>query len=111
MTPALEVFAPRVGSTFRVDTLDGAAELLLAEAREYPRRGLPEEFPAPLSLIFTGSPDRVLHQDNYDIGHSALGRHVWCTTPIFSADGVRLAAAPPHACPPEALQRYQILFA
>lgn len=110
MTPALDVFTPLVGSTFTVDTLAGAVELLLTEAREYPRKGLPEKFPTPLSLIFAGSPDRLLLQDNYCIEHPALGRHVWCIAPV-SSPGARLSAAAPAFSPPEMQQRYQILFA
>ena len=107
MTPSLDVFSPLVGSKFSVETLVGPVELLLVEAKEYPRKGLPEQFRTPLSLIFIGSLELILPQDNYYISHPALGRHVWCIAPIAPSHATHLSAVP---SPQATEQRYQILF-
>lgn len=107
MMPSLDVFFPLVGSKFMVETQAGPVELLLVEAKEYPRKGLPEEFRTPLSLIFTGPLDLILSQDNYYFDHPMLGRHVWCIVPISPTAMTHLSAVP---LPPVKEQRYQILF-
>ena len=90
-----------------VETVTGPVELLLVEVREYPRKGLPEQFRTPLSLILTGSLDLILSQDTYYINHPALGRHAWCIAPIAPFFATHLSAVPP---PTVTEQRYQILF-
>lgn len=107
MIPSLDAFSPLVGSKFIVETTAGPVELLLVEAKECPRKGLPEGFRTPLSLIFTSSPDLVLSQDTYYIDHPALGRNAWCIAPISSHATAYLSAVP---LPAEKEQRYQILF-
>lgn len=107
MTPSLAEFSPLVGSKFTVETMAGPVELLLVEACEYSRKGLPEEFPTPLSLIFSGSLDLILSQDNYYVHHSALGRHAWFIAPIVQSVATHLSAVPLRKVTE---QRYQILF-
>ncbi|HYD94607.1 MAG TPA: hypothetical protein VEC01_04715 [Noviherbaspirillum sp.] len=107
MKPSLDVFSPLVGSKFMIETLAGPVALLLVEAREYPRRGLPAAFPTPLSLILTGPLDLILSQDNYYVDHPALGRHAWCIAPIAPSVPAHQVPAPPGRVTE---QRYQILF-
>ncbi len=108
MTPSLDIFSPLVGDRFMVETLDGPMELVLVEAKEYPRKGLPEEFRTPLSLIFAGAPSPVLGQDNYYVDHPAMGRQVWCIVPISPSVHTHMSAVP---VPQPTQRRYQVLFA
>ncbi len=108
MTPSLEIFSPLVGNTFIVETQVGLVELVLAEANEQPRKGLPEHFRTPLSLIFSGSSTLILSQDNYYINHPAIGRQAWLIAPITTVARPYLSAIP---APRETVQRYQVVFA
>ncbi len=83
----IEQFTPLIGATFTVQTSQGPVALRLAEATECPRRGLPERFRTPLSLIFDGPDGIVLGQDNYRVGHPEFGEHVFCIVPVLSGDG------------------------
>lgn len=79
----LQLLSPLMGSRFSVHTEVGEVPLVLSEAYELPRRGLPEEFTSPISLIFEGPADVVLKQDNYMIEHPALGKHLWSIAPVM----------------------------
>ncbi|PWF41058.1 DUF6916 family protein [Massilia glaciei] len=83
MEYTLALFAPLVGTVFTVETQAGPVELVLLEAREMPRRGLPEQFRTPLSLIFEGGTAPALEQDNYYVDHPALGRATWTLVPVM----------------------------
>lgn len=100
MTVSIEQMAAALDSTFVAHTAAGEIALTLVEARQMPRRGLPERFLAPMTLILSGPADPVLYDDHYYLDHPVLGRHQWFMTPISSAPG----AGP-------ARQRYQIVFA
>ena len=108
MTPTLEIFLPLVGASFLVETQAGPIELLLTEAREYPRNGLPPQFRTPLSLIFSGSLDLILSQDTYYVTPPGLERQTWLIAPIATTTRPYLSAVP---LPQETSQRYQVLFA
>lgn len=82
MTYTLDQFIPLVDSVFTAETLAGAVELVLIEARALPRRGLPDQFPTPLSLIFEGGTAPTLSADNYYVDHPALGRAAWMVMPV-----------------------------
>lgn len=97
---SLAQFEPLVGTDFTVQTSHGLFILKLAEAVEYPRRGLPEHLRTPLSLIFDGPPGVVLAHDNYRIVHPALGEYVLNMAPVMSGAGL-----------PGGGPQYQILFA
>jgi hypothetical protein len=107
MTPSLDFFLPLVGSIFTIETQAGLVELTLVEATESPRRGLPEQFRTPLSLIFSGPLSMILSQDNYFADHPAMARQAWLIAPIMGAAQPYLSAVP---APQEAFQRYQVLF-
>jgi len=96
----LAQFQPLVGAGFTVHTSHGPFILTLVEAGEAPRRGLPERFRTPLSLIFDGPPGVLLAHDSYRIGHPAIGEHVLDIAPVLGAS----ATAP-------GMPQYQILFA
>ncbi|RSZ55105.1 hypothetical protein HF313_24755 [Massilia atriviolacea] len=104
MTVSIEQFTGALDSAFIAHTAAGDIALTLVEATELPRRGLPEQFRTPLTLIFAGPPAPVLYDDHYVLDHPALGRHQWFMTPISS-----LASLPRSAGP--AGQRYQVVFA
>ena len=96
-----DLFAPLIGSVFTAETQAGAVELVLIDARELPRRGLPEQFRTPLSLIFEGGTDLTLSMDNYYVDHPALGRAAWMVVPVLRC--VDSARAGPT-------QQYQVSF-
>ncbi|MES2207137.1 MAG: hypothetical protein V4525_10140 [Pseudomonadota bacterium] len=83
MTITLEYISPLIGSRFMAQTSEGQVELVLTEAKELNRRGLPAAFRTPLSLIFRGPETVILNQDNYQISHPELGSHIWCLAPIL----------------------------
>ena len=99
----LTQFTPLLGAKFTVETQAGPFELVLSEAEELPRGSRPERFRTPLSLIFTGDQSWSLEQDNYWIGHPAIGRHVWTIAQVL----------PPFGVPqtPESPRYYQVMFA
>lgn len=101
MNDTLDQFVPLIGSVFTAVTRAGAVELVLLEARELPRRGLPEQFRTPLSLIFEGDGALTLSADNYYVDHPALGRAAWMVVPVQRCvDSARPAPA----------QQYQVSF-
>lgn len=71
-----------VGSAFVAHTQCGTLELTLVEAVESARRGLPEQFRTPVSLVFAGPASPRLAQDNYFLDHPSLGRLQWVLVPI-----------------------------
>ncbi|MBX3653130.1 MAG: hypothetical protein KIS62_17745 [Ramlibacter sp.] len=75
-------FSPLVGTSFTAQTLSGPLQLVLIEAVERPRRGLPPEFRTPLSLIFSGPDTPQLMQDSYQLDHPKLGSHLLMLVPI-----------------------------
>ncbi|UGQ48214.1 DUF6916 family protein [Massilia endophytica] len=81
MNPTPAFFLPLIGSTFSIDTQAGPVPLRLESCAEAPRRGLPEQFRAPLSLVFSGPAQPLLVQDNYYVDHPAMERQVWCIAP------------------------------
>jgi hypothetical protein len=97
MTYQIATFSPLLGHSFVAHTQAGAVELRLQEAVASPRRNLPEQFPTPISLIFSGPAGTALQQGNYYLDHPALGRNYWCMVPVSAANA--------GAC------RYQVLFA
>lgn len=93
-----------IGQPIGVHTQQGIIELTLLEAQERPRRGLPETFRTPLSLIL-GAPDAVmLSQDNYYVEHPSLGRRLWMIVPTFATPPARLGADSTTLC------YYEVLF-
>lgn len=72
-----------IGQSFSVHTQQGPVELTLLEVQERPRRGLPQQFRTPLSLILTGPATVVLGQDQYYVDHPSLGRRQWMIVPTF----------------------------
>lgn len=83
MNYTLDLFVPLIESVFTAETRAGAVELVLIEARELPRRGLPAQFRTPLSLIFEGGAALTLSADNYYVDHPALGRSAWMVVPVL----------------------------
>jgi hypothetical protein len=100
MAFTLAQFEPLVGAAFDVRTSHGALALTLAEARTYPRRGLPDHLPTPLSLIFDGPPGVVLAHDDYLVAHPAIGQAVLNIVPVMPGGGA-----------PAGRPQYQILIA
>lgn len=101
MNYTLELFTALIDSVFTAHTRAGAVDLVLVEARELPRRGLPEQFRTPLSLIFEGGTAITLGADNYYVDHPALGRAAWMMVPVMRcADSARAGPS----------QQYQVLF-
>lgn len=99
MQITLEQIAPLVGKEFIVHTPHGAIALSLSVAKEIPRRGLPEQFRTPLSLIFDAAPGIILEQGNYHIDHPLFdGQPCWIV-PISAS----IPAFP-------VVPRYQIIF-
>lgn len=102
MDVSLDLFVPLQGSVFTAVTQAGAVELVLVEARELPRRGLPEQFRTPLSLIFEGGTAITLAADNYYVDHPVLGRSAWMMVPVVRCvDSARTGPS----------QQYQVSFA
>jgi hypothetical protein len=82
MKITLELLAPLVDSVFMADTAAGIVPLVLSEVKELPRRGLPEQFRTPLSLVLAGPAELVLSDGNYPLEHAQLGRIEWYLWPI-----------------------------
>lgn len=82
MSISIQDFKAQIGSSFIAHTHSGMLELKLLEADELPRRGLPERFATPLSLVFTGPVTMLLSQDSYYLDHPVLGRNQWMLVPI-----------------------------
>lgn len=93
MTITFEQFSQAVGSQFITHTQHGPVELMLREAVERPRRGLPAQFRTPISLVFSGPEHLLLSQGNYLLEHPLLQQNQWMLTPISR-----------HALQPAALQ-------
>ncbi|MCH8622894.1 hypothetical protein [Undibacterium sp. TS12] len=85
MTITFEQMQALVGDKFGVQTTAGIVELTLIEAEERPRRGLPEQFRTPLSLIFTGPSQFELAQANFPFDHPVLGHQIWTFVPTMPA--------------------------
>lgn len=107
MHPTLDFFTPLAGTQFMVETQAGPVALRLEGCTEAPRRGLPEQFRTPLSLIFSGPDEPRLAQDNYFIDHPAMERQAWCIVPVLPA----LPGTPGAIATPPGTRRYQVLFA
>jgi hypothetical protein len=107
MIPTLDFFTPLVGTEFIVETQAGPVALRLAGCAEGARRGLPEQFRPPLSLIFSGPPEPVLAQDNFYVEHPTMARQVWYIAPVMPP----LPGTPNAIATPADTQRYQVLFA
>ena len=103
MTVSIEQISSAIDSTFIAHTAAGQVALTLVEAAEQPRRGLPEQFRTPMTLILSGPPTPLLYDDHYYLDHPVLGRHQWFMSPISSPPPLPGAAGP-------AAQRYQIVF-
>lgn len=94
---SIERFLPHVGSLFVVHTAHGMHKLSLYSANELPRRGLPEGFPTPVSLLLAGERDIMLMQDTYVLDHPQLGRVEWMMVPVMAPTSVpRISMQPAH---------------
>lgn len=93
---------PCLHSEFVVHTSGGTFPLTLDEAQELPRRGLPEQFRTPLSLIFSGPEPVLLEAGMYLLEHPQLGHVEWYLWPIAPAFPARDEDA--------GRQRYQVSF-
>jgi len=103
MSITLERISSLIGSQFIAQTNAGQVELVLTEAKELPRKGLPEQFRTPLSLIFRGPDTLTLSQDNYKISHPELGSHFWCIAPVMPESAAFIPGQPIRPL-------YQVLF-
>lgn len=93
---------PCLRSEFIAHTSAGTLPLILDEAQELPRRGLPEQFRTPLSLILSGPEQVLLESGTYRLEHSQLGHLEWYLWPIAPAFPARDEDA--------GRQRYQVNF-
>jgi hypothetical protein len=82
MSVKFEELSQAVGSSFMVHTQHGLLELVLKEAMERPRRGLPAQFRTPVSLVFAGPEHLLLTQGNYLLDHPVLKQNQWVLGPI-----------------------------
>ena len=82
MNILIQDLAAQLGSTFIVHTGKGMLRLTLVEVKERSRKGLPSDFPTPISLIFAGQADVQMLQDTYYLDHPVLGRLYWMLAPI-----------------------------
>ena len=98
----LEQLLPCLQTEFLAHCSGGLLALRLDEALELPRRGLPETFRTPLSLIFSGPAQLLLEEGQYVLEHPLLGRQQWYLWPI--------APAFPARAQDEGWQRYQVSF-
>ncbi|SDA41615.1 MULTISPECIES: hypothetical protein [unclassified Janthinobacterium] len=98
----LEQLLPCLQTEFLAHCSGGLLALRLDEALELPRRGLPETFRTPLSLIFSGPAQLLLEEGQYVLEHPLLGRQQWYLWPI--------APAFPARAQDEGRQRYQVSF-
>lgn len=83
MTISFEQAQALVGSNFDLQTTAGIVRLTLIEAEERPRRGLPDHFRTPLSMIFSGASQFALGQENYCFDHPSLGSQTWLFVPTM----------------------------
>ena len=104
MTVSIEQMSAAIGSIFIAHTAAGEIALNLIEAKELPRRGLPEQFRTPMTLILSGPANPILNDDNYYLDHPVLGRHQWFMSPVLSMGAPAGGSAAPQ-------QQYQIIFA
>lgn len=113
MTITIEKIKVHVGSTFQARTQGGHVPLLLIEATERPRKGLPEEFRAPISLVFHGPLTMLLVQASYSLDHPALGLNDWMLTPISKYATLEFANAALKNGAPRSDQRalYEVILA
>lgn len=98
----LEQLLPCLQTEFLAHCSGGLLALRLDEALELPRRGLPETFRTPLSLILSGPAQLLLEEGQYVLEHPLLGRQQWYLWPI--------APAFPARAQDEGWQRYQVSF-
>lgn len=82
MSVKFEELSQAVGSVFMVHTQHGLLELVLKEAQERPRRGLPAQFKTPVSLVFSGPEHLLLTQGTYLLEHPVLKQNQWMLGPI-----------------------------
>lgn len=107
MELTLEKFNALLGSQFLVDTAAGKLPLELYEVSELASANRPAQFRTPLSLIFKGSSQWLLQQDNYLFEHAAMGQGCWMLVPT---------SPPLHFMEESSLQKenanfYQVIFA
>lgn len=98
----LDQLLPCLHSDFIAHTSGGPVTLVLDEALELPRRGLPPSFRTPLSLILGGPVLPLLEEGYFVLEHARLGRLEWYLWPI--------AAAFPARAEDAGRQRYQVSF-
>lgn len=82
MSVKFEELSQAVGSSFTVHTQHGPLELVLKEAQERPRRGLPAQFKTPVSLVFSGPEHLLLTQGTYLLEHPVLKQNQWMLGPV-----------------------------
>lgn len=101
---SIKQFLPHVGSIFVVHTQHGMHKLSFYSATELPRRGLPESFSTPISLLLAGERDIMLTQDSYVLDHPQLGRVEWMMVPVVAPTSVpRVDNQPTH-------HYYEVIF-
>lgn len=98
-----------IDQSVAVHTSQGVVDLLLVEALELPRRGLPAQFRTPLSLVFTANDSVALVQDNYTVEHAVFGQRQWTIVPILPPlqTTAQQSEANPEASKP---RYYQVIF-
>jgi hypothetical protein len=96
---------PWVGSQFTVLTSAQPVQLTLVTAEERERRGLPEQFRTPMSLLFSGPATPQLAQDNYQFEHPVLGQHVWMLVPVMA-----LSLPPQTGATGQDAKAYEVTF-
>lgn len=96
----IESLLPLVGSCFMSQTSHGSMPLYLYSVEALDRRGLPERFAAPLSLIFSGSTQQMMSQDNYLLEHAELGSLQLFLVPVVA----------PGTAPRDSAHYYQALL-
>lgn len=74
MNITLDLLGPFAETVFMAHTAAGLVPLALSEVKELPRRGLPEQFRTPLSMVFAGPAELLLAEGNYFLDHPQLGR-------------------------------------
>lgn len=109
MPLSYEEASPLIGQSVSVHTSQGLVDLLLIQALELPRRGLPEQFRTPLSLVFTADDTVALGQDNYTVEHALFGQRQWMIVPILPS---LEATAQQSALNPQTskMRYYQVIF-
>lgn len=90
-TLSIDDFTPLVGTSFRIDFVDGALELTLAAVEVHgaraPRPDVPGLRTAPFSLLFLGPLRPVLPQRTWDLSHPVLGTQAIFLVPLGPAEG------------------------